>query len=319
MIYGAIDIGTGSVLCLAAERSDDEAWHELISESVITSLGAGTEMNSSVALESQGRTIAAVVDYVQRLKALGAGHISLVGTSALRRAENREEFIERVRCETGLSVEVISGEEEGRLTFWGATQGLLTRARPVVVMDVGGGSSELVFGRAASGRAPASPNIGVSIPIGALALTDRFISAYPISTGESYQLKKEIDEALCTEEVRTLVESANRASERPLLVGVGGSATTLVAMRDELDPYVPSRVHLSSVTRSVLHKHIERLGAMSLDRRHRVVGLPKGRAPVIDAGLSILHAIMNLFGADSMTVSDRGLRHGIIIRDASRL
>ena len=109
--------------------------------------------------------------------------------------------------------------------------------------------------------------------------------------------------------------AAKRNSASPLLIGVGGSATTLVAMEHEIVPYLPIRVHKARISREIILKHIERLGKMSLDERYGVSALPRGRAPVIDAGLSILHELLSLFCADAMTVSDKGLRYGVIVRD----
>lgn len=319
-IFGAIDIGTGSVLCLAVEESADGLGREIINESVITALGAGTASEPSVRQTSIERTLAPVIDYVQKLRQAGATSISIVGTSALREAPNRDEFIERVERETGLNVEVISGEEEARLTFWGATHDLSTHAGPVVVMDVGGGSTELVFGRLSGTRTGGAtpPDLGASLAIGSLTLTDRFVTRYPISPVEMKRLRASIHDALAVESVEELVAGVKSESASPLLVAVGGSATTLVAMEHEIAPYVPARVHKTRISREVILKHIERLGKMSLYERYAILGLPSGRAPVIDAGLSILHELLGLFGADAMTVSDKGLRYGVIVRDSRR-
>jgi len=316
MKFGAIDIGTGSVLCLAVEQAEDGQLQELINESVITSLGTGTLSEKRVGQEAQQRTLSAVVSYVGKLQAEGVEHISVVGTSALRRASNRREFVERVRQETGVEVEVISGEDEARLTFWGATSGL-DWAGPVVVMDVGGGSSELVLGHCSKGQSDGlqEPALFFSVPIGSLVLTERFITGYPVSPGELRNLTAGIREEFRNETVQRIVQESRRFADRPLLVGVGGSATTLVAMEWAIHPYVASLVQGREVHAATASKHIERLAAMSLEERHEVVGLPKGRAPVIDAGLSILLCLLGEFGSDSMTVSDRGLRYGVVVRD----
>ena len=317
-VFGSIDIGTGSVLCLAVEMSADGLGREIVNESVITALGAGTASEPSVRQTSIERTLAPVFDYVEKLRQAGATSISIVGTSALRKAPNRDEFIERVRRDTGLNVEVISGEEEALLTFWGATQDLSTHAGPVVVMDVGGGSTELVFGRLSGAKAdgPTLPELATSLPIGALTLTDRFITRYPISPVEIKRLRVGICDALAAKSVEQLVTGAKSESASPFLIAVGGSATTLVAMEHEIVPYVPIRVHKARVPRETILKHIQRLGKMSLDERYGIPALPRGRAPVIDAGLSILHELLGLFGAGAMTVSDKGLRYGVIVRDS---
>ena len=280
-ILGAIDIGTGSVLCLAVEKTADGLGRELVNESVITALGAGTASDPSVRRKSIERTLKPVVGYVERLRQAGATSISIVGTSALRRAPNRDEFVERVKRETGLEVEVISGEDEALLTFWGATHDLSAHAgpvpmpamtpvtMPVVVMDVGGGSTELVFGRLGSDARfgaktgePTPPELAASLPIGSLILTDRFIKRYPIDSIVMELLRIDIRNTLAAETVEQIVTAAKRASEKPLLVAVGGSATTLVAMEHEIVPYVPAKVHKRRISRSVIIKHIERLGKM---------------------------------------------------------
>ncbi|MBN2207767.1 MAG: hypothetical protein JW759_00495 [Candidatus Coatesbacteria bacterium] len=323
-ILGAIDIGTGSVLCLAVEKTADGLGRELVNESVITALGAGTASDPSVRQKSIERTLKPVVGYVEKLRRAGATSISIVGTSALRRAPNRDEFVERVKRETGLEVEMISGEDEAQLTFWGATHALSTGTgpvmMPVVVMDVGGGSTELVFGHlgAAKTGGPTPPELAASLPIGSLILTDRFITRYPIDSIVMELLRIDIRNTLAAESVEQIITAAKRASEKPLLVAVGGSATTLVAMEHEIVPYVPAKVHRRRISRSVIIKHIERLGKMSLNERYKIAALPRGRAPVIDAGLTILDELLALSGQDFMTVSDKGLRYGVIVRDSRR-
>ena len=332
-ILGAIDIGTGSVLCLAVEKTADGLGRELVNESVITALGAGTASDPSVRRKSIERTLKPVIGYVEKLRRAGATSISIVGTSALRRAPNRAEFVERVKRETGLAVEVISGEDEALLTFLGATHDLSTGTgsvmapvmMPVVVMDVGGGSTELVFGRLGSDAhfgaktgEPTPPELAASLPIGSLILTDRFITRYPIDSIVMELLRIDIRNILAAETVEQIVTAAKSASEKPLLVAVGGSATTLVAMEHEIVPYLPEKVHKRRISRSIIIKHIERLGKMSLDERYRIAALPRGRAPVIDAGLAILDELLALFGQDAMTVSDKGLRYGVIVRDSRR-
>lgn len=320
-ILGAVDIGTGSVLCLAVARGPDGSLRELLNESIITSLGAGASADSAIREASMKRTLGPVIDYVDRLRGVGAEHISLVGTSALRRAPNREEFIRDVKSATGLDVDVISGEEEARLTFWGATLDAPAHEGPVIVMDVGGGSSELVLGHLDAERSegqPPTPEVATSIPIGSLVLTDRYITGYPVSPTELLQLKQGIRDALATDEVASMVSAANSDPAAPLLIAVGGSATTLVAMESLISPYLPKSVHMSGVSADTINKHIRKLGRMSLDERYQVVGLPSGRAPVIDAGLCILHELLKLFGTTAMKVSDKGLRYGVIVRDAAR-
>ncbi|HUT02400.1 MAG TPA: hypothetical protein VM163_00720 [bacterium] len=323
-VLGAIDIGTGSVLCLAVEKRVNGLGQELLNESIITGLGAGTASDPAMRRESIERTLAAVVEYVDKLREVGAASISIVGTSALRKAPNRDEFAAAVRQSTGLEVEVISGNEEARLTFWGATCGItcgipLSTSR-IAVMDVGGGSTELVLGSASSKEAsePTPPELAVSIPLGALTLTDRFITLYPLDLAVTAQLRAAIRDELKGTETEKLVEKATSGPVNPLLVAVGGSATTLVAMEHNIVPYAPERVQGVRVTQDVILKHIDRLGKMSLAQRHQIPSLPKGRAPVIDAGLLILHELLSLFGASAMTVSDRGLRYGVIVRDSLR-
>ncbi|MBN1593058.1 MAG: Ppx/GppA family phosphatase [Candidatus Coatesbacteria bacterium] len=319
-IFGSIDVGTGSVLCLAVEKTTDGKMRELLNESVITALGAGTASDPSVRRKSIERTLKPVIEYVQKLKDVGATSISVVGTSALRKAPNRQEFINEVHDATGVEVEVISGDEEALLTFWGATHGLSNYAGPVVVMDVGGGSSELVFGHPRVGEdgSPAKPELAVSLPIGSLVLTDRFITNYPTVPDEMARLRDGIRAEFENTQAQRIILTTKDVKMSPLMVGVGGSATTLVAMEHEIVPYIPMRVHKARVPRDTIQKHIERLGAMSLEERYAVPGLPKGRAPVIDAGLSILHELLGAFGQEAMTVSDHGLRYGVIVRDVWR-
>ena len=320
MIIGAIDIGTGSVLCLAVRQTSGGRWEEVVNESVITALGAGTTSRLVIPEESQARTLKAVVRYVKMLRDLGAHRIVVVGTSALRRARNRGEFVARVREATGLSVEVLSGEQEAALTFRGAIEDLLDHRGPVVVMDVGGGSPEIVVGSpsAQNARPEPAPQLAVSIPLGALSLTERHILSYPPTDEQIAAVRLAIEEAIAEQSLSRIVETARRSPQDALLVAVGGTATTLVAMEKKIDPYDGSKVHLSSVSRETIARHLALLATLTLEERFGIVGLPKGRAPVIDAGLWILSCLLELFGSETMLVSDKGLRHGVISREKAR-
>jgi exopolyphosphatase / guanosine-5'-triphosphate,3'-diphosphate pyrophosphatase len=227
----------------------------------------------------------------------GAEVIAAVGTAGLRAAPNAAELIDAVRNRCGLEVEAISGEEEARLAYVGALAELALPAGAVVVFDTGGGSSQFSLGR--DGQVEER----FSLPVGAVRLTER------------YGLDDAVSEQALARALSAVAGELAPLEGRPLpdaIVGMGGAVTNLAAIEHALAAYDPDVVQGTVLDRAAIDRQIERFRSRSADERRSIVGLQPARAEVILAGACIVRTVLELFGRDSLTVSDRGLRHGLL-------
>lgn len=269
----------------------------------MTRLGEGLATTGRLGEPAMTRTIAVVADFCRRAEAQGAREIVIVATSAVREAPNREEFLDRVERAVGHSVEVVPGEEEARLALLGVLDGLPDLSGPFVVFDVGGGSTEFVWARARRVAA------AVSLPLGVVPLAERYATAGPVD----WSRYAEMEEA-----IRSHLGAGLRgfaAASRPVhLVGTAGTVTTLAALDQELRVYDPERVQGYVLERTRIERLLKRLGELSVAARATLPCLEPGRADLIIPGTAICLAAMEHFEASAITVSDAGLREGILIR-----
>lgn len=290
----AIDVGTNSVLMLIAERAG-EALSVLIDRAQVTRLGKGVDRTRRLDAQAIERTLHALGGYATEARALGAS-IRAVGTSALRDAENAADFEARALALLGTPLETIAGEREAELTFAGALEGLDVARDQVSVVDVGGGSTEVIALQAGKLRT-------VSVDVGAVRLSERFALQAPTST------------AAC-DRVRAHAEAVLRASSPPLrsaLVAVAGTATTLAAVKGAVEPFDEARIHGQRIGVEELSALTLRLAALDLPARAAVPGLGAPRADVIVAGSLVLEAACAIAGASAFTVSCTGLRYGLAL------
>ena len=229
------------------------------------------------------------------------------GTAALRNIVNTEQAVDTIREVTGIRVEVLTGAEEAALSFSGASAGGGVSAG--LLADIGGGSTEMVVGRA--GQAPAWAH---SFDIGCRRVTEKFIRTDPPASDELDRAREWVSQQLA----RRLGEAGKAGITPERLVAAAGTATTVVAVRDQMRVYDSTKVHKALVTRQQLDRQYAELAAMPLEQRSQVVGLDPGRAPVIVAGLVIMQAVMDAVGVDGFTVSETDILHGIIL-DAAKL
>jgi exopolyphosphatase/guanosine-5'-triphosphate,3'-diphosphate pyrophosphatase len=223
-----------------------------------------------------------------------------VATSAVRDAENRDEFLALLRDRFGIEARTITGEEEARLTFLGATAGRELPAGPVVVIDIGGGSTELV-----SGEPGRDPGFSVSTPVGSVRQTERHLRTDPPAASAL--------ETLCAEVRRTVryaVPFQVREGARRALA-VAGTATSLAAIEQRLDPYDPERVDGYRLRLEAAERMFGMLAGMPLEERREVTGLHPGRAPTIVAGAAILVEGLHALGLEEALVSESDILHGI--------
>jgi exopolyphosphatase / guanosine-5'-triphosphate,3'-diphosphate pyrophosphatase len=294
---GAIDIGTNTVLLLVAE-GPVSAPLAILERATITRLGKGVDRTRRLAAEAIDRTVACLEGYADLLRQLHVERTIAVCTSAARDAENGNEFLDRARQALGSAPRIIDGDEEARLVFDGALTGLDVEG-PVTVFDIGGGSTEVIFGDRTG--ALASLQGAVSVNIGSVRLTERHVHHDPPEPSELDAVRKDIDDALSTIAFERLAP----------LVGVAGTMTTLAAIDRELDTYDPAIVHGAALSRARIELMFDRLAAMPLDRRRGVRGLDPARADVIVAGTLIALRLLDRARANEVTVSDRGVRWGL--------
>ena len=296
--YAVIDVGTNSVKFHVGERAADGTWRAVVDRAEMTRLGEGLEASGTISDEAAQRTTEAIVAMVAEARGLGSLAIAAVGTAGLRAASNAEVVIDAVAARTGIRIEVIPGEEESRLAYLAVEQGLGIGGGSLVVFDTGGGSSQFTFGR--GGRVEER----FSLPVGAVRFTERFGLDAAVSPD---RLREALD-AMAAD----LADLGGRSTP-DALVGMGGAITNLTAVMLSLSDYDPDAVQGSVLTTAEIDAQIERYRALDADGRRAIVGLQPKRAEVILAGAAIVRTVMDKLGQESLTVSDRGLRHGVLL------
>jgi len=306
----AIDVGTNTVLLLVAE-SGGGAPRPLVERAEITRLGRGVDATGRLDPGAIEETAAVLGRYAAEARALGATRIACVATSAARDAANGADFFAAVRAAAGLVPEVIPGDEEARLVWRSAWRDFGARPGgqpdgpppgPLAVLDVGGGSTELSFG---DGPAPAGRK---SLQVGAVRLTERHVSEDPVSPATLAELRAATHAALAP--LRSLPGVAGLASGR--LVGVAGTVTTLAAVAQALPAYDAEKVHGSTLRLAEIDALVARLAALPVAARAALPGMEPKRADVIVAGGVVVAEATRLLGFDRLTVSDRGVRWGLV-------
>ncbi len=296
--YAVIDVGTNSVKAVVGELGADGDWTSVMDRAVVTRLGQGLGPEGELADAAVERTIDAIVQLIDEARRLGALAVTVVGTAGLRIARNSAAVVERIDERTGHTLEVISGEEEGRLAFVATKARLGLDSGSVVVFDTGGGSTQFTVGHGDR------VDRRFSVPIGAVRVTERFGLDGPVD-GEVIAAAR----AMIADELSSITESP-----RPdALVGMGGAVTNLTAMQRGLAVYDPEAVCRSVLRADDIDARIEQLRGMDADARRSIVGLQPARAEVILAGACVVRTVMDLVGHDRLTVSDRGLRHGLLV------
>jgi len=305
MNLATIDIGTNTTLLLVAAAAADRAEVEVLADRAeITRLGRGIGRDGALAPAAIERTLAALRDYAAIARAHGA-RIAAIGTEALRRAANAAAFLDPAAEILGVPVEVIDGEREAALTFRAAAASFPDLAAgELIVVDIGGGSTEIVLATGGTVR------FRVSLPLGSVRLTEAHVQHDPPTAAEREAIAEAIDTAL-----RPVVFAPAAAAT---LVGVAGTVTSLAAMALDLASYDPARVHGYRLSRADLGRQVARLGAAVQAERERMVGLDPRRADVIFAGALVLDRIAAAAGVSEIRVSDRGIRWGLLYEIAGQ-
>lgn len=309
--YAAIDIGTVTARLLVVDVAEDGRLEELWRDQAICNLGVGVDKTGYLEPEAISRVQEVVSRFVAKLEQLAPADgsdivVTANATSASRDASNSGDFV-AVLADLGIELQVIPGEKEAGLSFSGASSAF--PGERVIVLDVGGGSTEII-----AGQAGGVPQYAHSFNIGCRRVTERFFKQDPPTQSELDEAGAWISESM--REYLDKVLGDGFAGCR--VVAVAGTATSVVSMREQMEVYDSSRVHGAKVTRSDIDGMLAKLAPCTLEERKRVVGLDPGRAPVIVAGVLILQQIMQTAGLDAFTVSERDILHGIVL-DAAAL
>jgi len=296
--YAVIDVGTNSVKFHVGERDDGGRWRAIVDRAEMTRLGENLEHRGAIGTEPLERTVAAIAGMVDEARRNHARAIAAVGTAGLRIAHNRDDVIAAIRARTGITVEVIPGEEEGRLAYLAVRAGLGATGGSLVVLDTGGGSTQFTFGHGQRVEER------FSVDVGAVRYTERFGLAGAV-----------VPEVL-RDALAAISADLSRIDRRPppdALVAMGGAVTNITAVKLGLATYDPDVVQGAVLDRAEIDRQIELYRSRDADARRAIVGLQPKRADVILAGACIVRTVMEKLEQQTLTVSDRGLRHGLLI------
>jgi exopolyphosphatase / guanosine-5'-triphosphate,3'-diphosphate pyrophosphatase len=300
-----VDIGSNSTRLLVADV-DGGRVSEVERQSRVTRLGRGVDLSGQLSVEAIEAACAAIADYMAICREAGVERIESIATSAVRDASNGDAFVAELRERFALSARVLDGEEEARLTYMGATAEH-PPSEPTLVVDIGGGSTELIVG---TGREIA---FHASLQAGVVRHTERHISSDPPRTSEL--------EALAAD-VRTLIERAvagQPGAHAQAAIAVAGTPTSLASVEQGLEPYDPKQVHGHTLTLPSIQRLLSQLASAPLSNRVEIAGLHPDRAPNIVAGVVILVETMRAFGLDRVSVSEHDILYGTAISAVSAL
>ncbi len=295
--YAVIDVGTNSIKFHVAEQAPGGRWRTVADRAEITRLGEGLAEANRIGDAALERAVAAIKGMVDEARAQGVLAIVAVGTAGLRIASNRDEIVAAIERRTGVHIEVISGEDEARLAYLAAKSGLDLASGSLVVFDTGGGSSQFTFGRGNDVEER------FSVDVGAVRYTERF------------GLDGVVSAEVLRDALAAISADLSRLDGRPSpdgLVAMGGATTNITAVKHGLVKYDPNVVQGTVLDRKEIDRQIDLYRSMDAAARRGIVGLQPKRAEVILAGACIIRTVMEKLGKESLTVSDRGLRHGVL-------
>jgi exopolyphosphatase/guanosine-5'-triphosphate,3'-diphosphate pyrophosphatase len=301
--YAVIDVGTNSLKFHVGEQTDDGTWRRVVDRAEITRLGDGLAESGEISDAALERTVTAIAGMLDESRSLHVRAIAGVGTAGLRSAGNGDEVVAALEEATGVVVEPISGEEESRLAYLAVRADLELSDAAIVVFDTGGGSSQFTFAHGADVIER------FSVDVGAVRYTERFGLAEAVSNDT-------LEAALAA-----IASDLRRLDDRPasdVLVGMGGAITNMTAVKLGLDPYDPDVVQGAVLERAEVDRQIRLYRSRDASDRRTIIGLQPNRADVVLAGACIVRTIMDKLRHESLIVSDRGLRHGVLIERFGR-
>ena len=299
MIKAVIDIGTKSVKYQLAEVCSNDKPIILKDMVKITRLGEGLSKTGRISPQALLRSAETAEEFVLDAKKSGAGEIRIVGTMALRTALNAADFMRRIWEHAGVETEVLSGEDEATLSFWGALSGFDPgNVKNCCMIDTGGGSTELVFAR--EGQIVSRS----SLKTGALTLTEKYFSKDIVSQEDLMNAEDELKELFA------LTKPPFRAE---MAVGIGGNVTAMASVFRRMERYDPTEAHGTILSEEEINRQIGEYSTKTGDERRKIKGLDPERADIILAGACIIRYAIQFCGCSEIVVSDRGLRHGVLL------
>ena len=298
----SIDIGTNTILLLIAEV-DQGRIKPLFEMGTVVRLGERVHENGILLKEAMWRGLQTLSQYLERCRAMEVQEIFPVGTSALREATNSEDFLRLVKEKLDLSIEVISGEEEAQLSFFAVAKDLQETGKPLLVVDIGGGSTEFILGKGDQIRQ------WISLPLGSVRFTEQFLHSDPVQEEEWQKMERKI--------LESLVDIPH--SQEPLsMVAVGGTATTLASVEQGLEEFVVEKIHHFVLQKEALNNQLLLYRSQTTEERKKIPGLPMARADVILAGAAILFLTMEEVKCPSVLISCHGVRYGLLYKKLNR-
>ncbi|HZJ76524.1 MAG TPA: Ppx/GppA phosphatase family protein [Oscillospiraceae bacterium] len=343
--HAAIDIGTNSMrLLLATTENGKIIQHKKYTNT--TRIGAFVDKNKIISREGIGKNTKAFCDFVEKAKKYGAEKISAIATSAVREAKNRGEFIQTIYLKTGINIKIISGEEEAELGYMGVIMGMqgeskfhcpeslllchpemgskgltckesdlpcpsslskgeFIRRDSLLVIDIGGGSTELILGKGNTLQKT------ISLDIGAVRMTERFITTDPVNKEEHEKMEETICEII--KRHSDTDSTCPHCPSSPLTaVGIGGTITTLAALHQKLDPYDPEKIHNYKLTLGDINNLKEKLLSLTTKQIKQLKGIHPKRADIIIAGITILSIIMDILNLKEITISEYDNLEGLL-------
>ncbi len=299
--FGSIDIGSNTVRLLIMEADDTGRLTEVDSERVICRLGQGINAEKRLLPHRIDLTLEVLRQFRDKCRQVGDIPLRVVATSAVREAANREEFVRLARERVGLDVQVISWEEEARLTVEGVFWKLAPSGK-TLIFDTGGGSTEYIFTQGKQIQALAGTSLGV------IRLTEQFITQHPVDPTEMKNLTTHVREEL--KRVRSQLDDP----QPEILIGTAGTVTTLAAIDRKIFPYDPDKIHGLVLPLENIQLIFEDLKSKTLEERLAIPSLERGREELIIAGTALVLETMAAFDCSHLTVSEYSLREGILLQ-----
>ena len=298
----SIDIGSNTARLLILESTGDQKFNLLVSKRNITRLGEGIDAQGKLTEHRMQTTLKVLSRFRQICLENGDPPLFAVATSAVREASNGQEFVRLAKKETGIDIKIITWEEEARLTLEGVYWKIPHENRRVITFDIGGGSTEFILSEGENIKDFCSTSLGV------VRLTEKFITQHPVNEKEYHSLQNHLQNELQT------VKKKLSAFLPELLIGTAGTVTTLAALKENIYPYDPEKIHGSTFSRPEAESILDDLKGKSLSQRLLLKPMEPGREDLIIAGTAIVLETMRAFGCEILTVSEYSLREGLILR-----
>ena len=298
MKVASIDIGTNTILLLVAKIEGGKVY-PLFERETVVRLGEGVQKDGTLLKEAMERGLQTLAQYLKWCHELEVQKVFAVGTSALREAKNSKDFLKLIKEKIGLPIDIISGEEEAHLSFLAVQKDLGEIEEPLLVVDVGGGSTEFILGR----RGQISQ--WISLPLGSVRFTEQFLRSDPVQEKEWAKMEGKIREFLF---------NIPHSKEPLSMVAVGGTATTLASVEQGLEDFIVEKIHHFTLRKKDLKHQLLLYRSKTTEERKKIPGLPVARADVILAGGAILYLTMEELDCPSVLISCHGVRYGLLYK-----